>query len=74
MNGEYIITAEYDIFGKNERCLVARAGITLEHAEEVLYRMINNPTENDKRLIRNGKNLEVEFLEERYCWWNDGCD
>ena len=74
MSGEYIITAEYDINGKPARCLVACAGITLEHAEEALNRMVNNPTENDKRLIKTGKNLEIEYLEDKDCWWRYGCD
>ena len=74
MNGEYIISADYVINGEVCRCLVALAGVTMEHAEEVLDRMVNNPTENDKRLIKTGKNLEIEYLEGIDCWWRYGCD
>ena len=74
MNGEYIISADYVINGEVCRCLVALAGVTMEHAEEVLDRMVNNPTENDKRLIKSGKNLEIEYLEGKDCWWRYGCD
>ena len=74
MNGEYIISADYEINGKTCRCLVQPAGYTMEQAEEVLDRMLNNPTKNDKALIKDGVNLGIEFLEAKHCWWNYGCD
>ena len=74
MSGEYIITAEYDINGKPARCLVTLAGDTLECAENVLNRMVNNPTEKDKRLIKTGEHLKVEFVDAKDCWWRYDCD
>jgi len=35
---------------------------------------LNNPTENDKRLIKDHVNLRIEEVEDRECWWNFNCD
>jgi hypothetical protein len=71
MNGEYVIVGDTE---KYKDCLVCVAGRIYEKAEEILNRMLNNPTENDKRLMVGHKNLRIEFVEERYCWWNYCCD
>ena len=71
MNGEYVIVGDTN---KYEDCLVCVAGSTYEKAEEVLNRMLSNPTENDKRLMLGHKNFRIEFVEEKYCWWNHYCD
>jgi hypothetical protein len=68
---------EYIIKGDTERyidCLVLVCGVSKSHADEVLSRLLNNPTDNDKRLIRDHKNLRIEEVEDKECWWNYNCD
>lgn len=36
-----------------------------------LNRMLSNPTELDKRLMRGYKNLRVEQVYRGDCWWRD---
>ena len=43
-----IIVADYNICGKIEECMVTAYG-----TPEILDRMINNPTEEDKRYIKD---------------------
>lgn len=71
MNGDYVIKGDTEEF---ENCLVCIAGKTYEGAEEVLNRMLNNPTENDKRLMFGHTNFRIEFVEEKDCWWHGNCD
>lgn len=71
MNGDYVIKGDTEEF---ENCLVCIAGKTYEGAEEVLNRMLNNPTENDKRLMFGHANFRIEFVEEKDCWWHGNCD
>lgn len=70
MNGDYIIKGDTEQF---KNCLVCVAG-TYENAKEVLKRMLNNPTENDKRLMVGHTNFRIEFAEEKDCWWHGNCD
>lgn len=44
---------------------------TKEYAEGVLERMINNPTKNDKRIMKNMRNFRIKEVEENDCWWNE---
>jgi hypothetical protein len=53
---------------------VCIAGNTLENAKEVLNRMLNNPTENDKILMSGHTNFRIDFSEEKDCWWHRNCD
>lgn len=66
---------EYSIIGdtKNYKgCLVkVIKGGTLEQAQEVLERMINAPTDNDKILMEGHFNLRIEEVPEKDQWWND---
>ena len=71
MNGDYVIKGDTQQF---KDCLVYVAGKTYEDAEEVLKRMLNNPTENDKRLMAGHTNFRIKFVEEKDCWWNGNCD
>ena len=55
--------SDYIIVGDTERvegCLICVAGKTKETAEEVLNRMLTNPTENDKRLMFGHRNLRIK--------------
>lgn len=68
---------EYIIKGDTERfdsCLVCVCGSSPEEAEKTLHRMINNPTENDRRLIKGHTNLRIEEVADKDCWWNFNCD
>lgn len=65
---EYIIvgdTAEY------KECLVYTCGKSKERAKEVLSRMLTNPDENDKLVMRGMFNFKIKTVEDEDCWWND---
>lgn len=68
---EYIIKGDTENFND---CLVFTCGTSLERAKEILDRILNNPTENDKRIIRGHKNLRIAEIEDEKCWWNGNCD
>lgn len=53
------------------RCLACICG---ENAEKELERMINSPTENDKRIIGTMTDLRIDEVEEKDCWWKQGLD
>jgi hypothetical protein len=69
-DSEYIIKGDTEVITD---CLVCVCG-TLENAQRCLERMINNPSENDKRLIARHTNLRIEEVAEKDCWWNGNCD
>ena len=71
MNGDYVIIGDTDRY---EDCLVCIAGSTFEKANETLNRMLNNPTENDKKLMSGHTNFRINFVEENDCWWHYNCD
>ena len=65
---------EYIIVGDTTRyndCLVCSCGTSKSHAEAVLNRMLNDPTENDKKLIEGHANLRIETTSSEDAWWND---
>ena len=69
--------SEYIIVGDTERykdCLVCPCGVSLVRAKEILDRMINNPTENDKAITKGHTNLRIKEVPEESCWWNDSLD
>lgn len=55
--------------GTYNNCLIYVCGNSLELAQQCLERMLNNPTENDKKLIQGAKNLRIEEASEKKCWW-----
>lgn len=68
---------EYIIIGDTEQykdCLVCLCGTSLEHAQSILRRMLNNPNDNDKKLMKKQTNLRIKEVDEKDCWWNYGCD
>lgn len=71
MNRNYVIVGDTE---KYDDCLVCVAGSTYERAENVLNRMLNNPTKNDKLLMIGCKNLRIEFVENKDCWWDNDLD
>lgn len=68
---EYIIKGDT---AKYEDCLVLVCGTSKENAENALSRLLNNPTNNDKRLIEGHKNLRIVEVSDKDCWWNYNCD
>lgn len=71
MDVEYIIVGDTE---KYKDCLVRVAGKTFEQADQVLNRMLNNPNDNDKKLIKCHTNLRIKEVDSKDCWWNYGCD
>lgn len=67
-DSDYIIVGDTERFGG---CLICVAGKTKESAEETLRRMINNPTENDKRLMGGHGNLRIKEVPAEKCWWRN---
>ena len=68
---EYVIKGDTE---KYEDCLVLVCGVSKRSAENALSRLLNNPTDNDKRLIKYHKNLRIEEVSDEECWWNYNCD
>ena len=66
-NSDFIIVGDTD----RGECLVFVAGRTKERANEVLERMLNNPTENDKRLMVGHTNFRIKEVPAEDCWWRD---
>lgn len=71
MNNEYIIVGDAEDY---KDCLVLACGTSKEHAEEVLNRMLSNPTASDKMMIKGHKNLRIKEVPKNNCWWNDSHD
>ena len=71
MKKEYIIVGDTDHF---KGCLITLGGTSFEHASQKLSRILNSPTENDKRLIAGHTNIRIETIEDEDCWWKNGCD
>lgn len=68
---------EYVIVGDTENykgCIVYVCGVSEDRANEVLYRMMNNPTENDKVISKGHRNLRIERVPKEDCWWNGYLD
>lgn len=68
---EFIIIGDTD---NTKDCLVCLCGKSFEGAKEILNRMLNNPTENDKKLMGTLYNFRIDKVVSEYCWWNYGCD
>lgn len=63
---QYLIKVDTETYND---CLICVCGSSFESAEQCLKRMLNNPTENDKKLIEGAKNLRIEEADEKECWW-----
>lgn len=65
---------DYYIVGDNEygkECLVVPCGKDEKFAEQKLKRMLEDPTENEKRWMGNLKNIRIASDDSEKCWWND---
>lgn len=67
---DFVIVGDTD---KYEGCLVCVCG-TYDNANKILHRMLNNPTENDKKIMNGHSNLRIEEVPEEDCWWRGNCD
>ena len=68
---EYVIVGDTKEF---KECLIYVCGTSRDWAEKLLDRMLNNPTENDLRAMKDHTNLKVEEVPPEDCWWNGNLD
>ena len=68
---EYIISGDTPQY---KDCLVLVCGKSYKKAQAALSRILTNPTENDKKLMKDHENLRIEEVEDKDCWWNFGTD
>lgn len=66
---EYIIVGDTKEF---KGCLIYTCGTSKEHAEEVLNKMLTNPSEQDKKVLEEHSNVRIAEEESENCWWNQG--
>lgn len=71
MRGDYIVVGDTE---KHKDCLICLCSSNKKHAEQVLERMKNNPTDNDLKLIDGAVNLRIKLVNPDDCWWRYGCD
>ena len=67
---------DYVIVGDTEKydgCLVCVC-FSLENANETLNRMLNNPTDSDRRITQTYSNLRIKEVPEKDCWWHGKLD
>lgn len=67
---DYIIVGDTEKYGE---CLIYVCS-TKENAEKVLDQMLNNPTENDLRVMQGLTNLRIKEVPRENCWWRYSCD
>jgi len=68
---EYVIKGDTEKF---DDCLVLVCGTSKINAEKTLNELLTNPTSSEKRLIKGHKNLRIEEVADKNCWWNFNCD
>ena len=71
MTGDYIIIGDTP---KYKDVLICVCCSNRENATKVLERMTTNPTEDDKKLIKDATNLRIKHEKAEDCWWRYGCD
>lgn len=68
---------EYIIVGDTEKfkdCLVYVCGKSIDHANNVLNKMLTNPDDNDKKVMKGLSNFRVIEVLEEDCWWHGNLD
>lgn len=68
MKTEFIIIGDTDEF---KDCLVYLCG-TKERAEEVLNKMLTDPSDNDKYMMKGHYNFRIKEVVSEDQWWNEG--
>ena len=71
IKNDYVIAGDSPNFTD---CLVCTCGTSLKLAQKVLQRMLTNPNENDKLLMKGLKNFRIQEVPRNKCWWNDNCE
>lgn len=66
---EYIIIGDTQNF---KGCLIYVCSTNRAHAEKVLDRMLNNPNEQDLKVLQTHTNIRISEAED--CWWNGKLD
>lgn len=67
---DFIIVGDTDIY---KECLIYVC-YTEKNAEKILNRMLNNPDENDKKVMKGHYNFKIKEIPEKDCWWRGNCD
>ena len=68
--GDYIIIGDTKDY---KDCLIYVCG-TRDNAKRVLDRMLNDPEERDKEILKTHSNLRIKLVPDQDCWWYYGCD
>lgn len=68
--GDYIIIGDTE---KYKDCLIYTCG-TFDNAKRVLHRMLENPKDEDKRVMETHYNIRIEAVPKHDCWWHVNCD
>ena len=76
MNKDKDTAGDYVIIGDTVQykdCLIYTCG-TFDNAVRVLSRMLEDPTDGDKRVMQTHYNIRIKMVPERDCWWHRNCD
>lgn len=66
--GDWVVTGISD----HGRCLVFVIGrCSKEDAEAELNKMLTDPTDQHKRLMKGHTDFEIKYVEPKECWWRD---
>ena len=65
---EYIIVGDTNKF---KDCLIYTCGSDKDIAEDYLYRILHEPTENDVKATTGMTNIRIKEVSEENQWWND---
>lgn len=68
---EYIIVGDTEDY---KDCLIYRCGTNKAQAENLLHRVLTNPNDNDKFVMKGHTNIHLEEIEGYKTWWNDMVD
>lgn len=68
---KYVIVGDTDIY---KNCLIKVCGSSHSNAAKQLEDMLNNPTENDVRLMEGHYNFRISQVPIDKCWWLNNCD
>lgn len=77
LGGEMKMRKQYYIVGdtkKYKECLIYIVGESYEYAEKVLNRILTNPTEQDKFMLKTHNNIRINSIDTENCWWEDTCE
>lgn len=70
-NGDWVIKGDTNLYND---CLISVCGRDENVAKKALSRMLNTPTDNDKKIMKDHINLRIELVKPENCWWRYGLD